>query len=111
MNTLLHHLRVSIIATILLAIVCCGIYPLIVWGLAQAIFPHQANGSLVTRDGKPTNNEADAVGSALLGQSFSDAKYFHPRPSAAGSGYDPTASGGTNLGPMSAKLLNGTTQP
>jgi K+-transporting ATPase ATPase C chain len=108
---ILHHLRVAIVATIVLAAIVCGIYPLIVWGLAQTLFPHQANGSLVRRDGTPTNNDAEAVGSALLGQPFSDAKYFHPRPSAAGSGYDPTASGGSNLGPLSAKLFNGTTKP
>jgi K+-transporting ATPase ATPase C chain len=87
------------------------VYPAIVWGLARAIFHHQANGSLIKKDGTSTDNDAEAVGSALLGQPFSDAKYFQPRPSAAGGGYDPTASGGTNLGPLSAKLLNGTTQP
>jgi len=107
---LLAHLRVSIIATIVLAILVCGIYPAIVWGLAQLIFPHQANGSLIGKDGKPVTKDADAVGSALLGQSFSDAKYFHSRPSAAGNGYDPTASGGSNLGPTSAKLMFGTTK-
>jgi K+-transporting ATPase KdpC subunit len=99
-----HHLRVSIIATLVLAIICCGIYPLIVWGLSQALFHDKANGSLITdKDGK-------VIGSRLIGQSFSDAKYFHPRPSAAGNGYDPTASGGSNLGPTSAKLLFGTTK-
>ena len=107
---LLAHVRVSIVATILLAVIVSGIYPVIVWGLAQLIFPHQANGSLIGKDGKPVTKDADAVGSALLGQSFSDAKYFHPRPSSAGNGYDPTASGGSNLGPTSAKLINGTTK-
>jgi K+-transporting ATPase ATPase C chain len=108
---MLTHLRISIIATLVLAVICCGIYPAIVWGLSQALFHHKANGSLIKKDGTPTNDDNEAVGSELLGQPFSDAKYFHPRPSAAGSGYDPTASGGTNLGPVSAKLLNGTTQP
>lgn len=105
------HLRISVIATLVLAVIVCGIYPAIVWGLAQALFHHQANGSLIKRDGTNTNNDAEAVGSAWLGQPFTGAGYFHPRPSAAGSGYDPTASSGTNLGPMSAKLLLGTTQP
>jgi len=105
---LLDHLRVSIIATIVLAVIVCGIYPLIVWGLAQLIFPSQANGSPIGKDGKLVSNDSDAVGSALLGQSFSDSKYFHSRPSAAGNGYDPTSSGGSNLGPTSAKLINGT---
>src|SRR5262245_18858674 len=108
---LLKQIRISIVATIVMAIICCALYPAVVWGLAQAIFPHQANGSLIKKDGTPTNNDAEAVGSALLGQPFSDAKYFHPRPSAAGSGYDGTASSGTNLGPTSAKLLNGVVTP
>jgi K+-transporting ATPase ATPase C chain len=99
------HLRVSLIATVVLAIVCCGVYPLVVWALSQAIFHHKANGSLIT------DSSGNVIGSELIGQSFSDAKYFHPRPSAAGSGYDPTASGGSNLGPTSKKLLNGTTKP
>ena len=113
---MLTHLRVSIVATIVLGVIVSGIYPAIVWGLAQTLFHHQANGSLIKKDGTPTDNDSEAVGSALLGQPFSDVKYFHPRPSAAGNGYDPTASGGTNLGPLSDKLINGatnaaTTQP
>lgn len=99
---ILHHLRVSIVATIVLALICCGIYPLIVWGLSQAIFHDKANGSLISdKDGK-------VIGSRLIGQSFSDAKYFHPRPSAAS--YDPTQSQGSNLGPTSKKLMFGTTK-
>lgn len=105
----LAQLKVSVVATLLLAVLVCGIYPAVVWALAQGIFHDKANGSLIGKDGWPARPE-DAVGSALLGQNFSDAKYFHPRPSAAGNGYDPTASGGTNLGPMSAKLFNGTTK-
>ena len=108
---ILDHLRVSVIATVVLAIICCGIYPVVVWGLAQVVFHNKANGSLITKSGAPTDDDKQAVGSALLGQPFSDAKYFHPRPSAAGNGYDPTSSGGSNLGPLSAKLLNGTTKP
>ena len=109
-SSLLGHIRVSVMATIVLAVIVSGIYPAFVWGLAQVIFPHQANGSLIGGDGKPATRADAAVGSSLIGQSFSAPKYFHPRPSAAGNGYDPTASGGSNLGPMSAKLMNGTTK-
>src|SRR5207248_3356779 len=97
---LLHHLYASVMATLALAVIVCGVYPLIVWGLGQALFHEKANGSLVMKDGQ-------VVGSALLGQPFSDDKYFHPRPSAAGSGYDASNSAGTNLGPTSDKLING----
>ncbi|HXE51873.1 MAG TPA: potassium-transporting ATPase subunit C [Tepidisphaeraceae bacterium] len=107
---MLHQLKVSIIATIVLAVIVSGIYPAIVWGMAQAIFPRQANGSLIGRDGQPVAKPEDAVGSSLIGQNFTSAKYFHPRPSSAGNGYDPTASGGSNLGPTSAKLINGATK-
>ena len=91
----------------LFLVLCCAVYPVLVWGFAQAIFPVQANGSLITRAGAYTTDPEEAVGSALLSQTFATAAYFHPRPSAAGSGYDAANSGGTNLGPLSDKLLNG----
>ncbi len=103
------HLRASISSTLLLLVICCGIYPMIIWGIAQTVFPRQANGSLVRKDGTAAPKDEDAVGSSLLGQNFSLPAYFHPRPSAAGAGYDSTSSGGSNLGPLSDKLINGQT--
>jgi K+-transporting ATPase ATPase C chain len=99
-NNLLNEFKISVIAIILLAIILCGIYPLVVWGISQLIFPHQANGSLIL------NKQGVVIGSELIGQEFTLPKYFHPRPSAAGNGYDPTASSGTNLGPTSQKLAD-----
>jgi K+-transporting ATPase ATPase C chain len=93
-----NQLRPAILLTLLLCVITGFIYPGIVTGLAQILFPHQANGSLVVGAG------GRVLGSSLIGQSFSRPEYFHPRPSAAGAGYDDTLSAGTNLGPTSAKL-------
>jgi K+-transporting ATPase ATPase C chain len=100
MKTFLKELWTSIAATVVLCVVVSGVYPVLIWGIGQVLFPHQANGSLIENNGQ-------VVGSELLAQGFSGAKYFHPRPSAAGTGYDPLNSGGSNLGPTSQKLMDG----
>jgi K+-transporting ATPase ATPase C chain len=97
---LLKELKTSAIVTLILLIICCGIYPLVIFGAGQLLFPKQANGSLVLDDqGKP-------IASTLLGQAFGADKYFNPRPSAAGTGngYDSTSSSGSNLGATSQTL-------
>jgi K+-transporting ATPase ATPase C chain len=94
---ILPGLRIKIFMTILLGVV----YPLAMTGISQVIFPKQANGSLIKAGDK-------VIGSELIGQNFGKPEYFHPRPSSAGGGYDATASGGSNLGPTSAKLVHGT---
>lgn len=92
-------LRPAIVLTLLLCALTGLVYPGLVTGLAQVLFPHQANGSLVEAGGR-------VVGSALIGQPFARPEYFHPRPSAAGAGYDAAASAGTNKGPTDRKLAD-----
>jgi potassium-transporting ATPase KdpC subunit len=94
-----HSIWGTSIRFTLLATLLCGIaYPLLVTGIASIVFPHQAAGSLILKDGQ-------VIGSELLAQSFTSDRYFHPRPSAAGNGYDATSSGGSNLAPSNAKLV------
>ena len=98
MKELFSEIRSTVFAILVLAIVCCGLYPLVVFGISQAFFRDKANGSLIL------DTDGTVRGSKLLAQAFTAGKYFHPRPSAAGNGYDATSSGGSNLGPTSRKL-------
>jgi K+-transporting ATPase ATPase C chain len=94
------ELQRAVLMTLVLTVVTGLLYPLAVTGLAGLLFPYQAAGSLIMRD-------TTVIGSGLIGQSFSGARYFHPRPSAAGDkGYDATASGGSNLGPIDRRLID-----
>jgi K+-transporting ATPase ATPase C chain len=98
---MIRHLGISLRMTIVSIVLLGLIYPLVMTGIAQALFPRQANGSLVTANGK-------IVGSSIIGQLWTKPQYFQGRPSAAGKGYDPTQTGGTNLGPTSKKLIDAT---
>lgn len=93
------NLWISILMTIATTVLLGLIYPLVVTGLAQVIFPHKADGQLIVKDGT-------VVGSSIIGQKFSGPQYFHSRPSAAGNGYDAANSGGSNFGPTNQKLLD-----
>jgi K+-transporting ATPase ATPase C chain len=104
MKTFLAELRSAVLVTLVLALVCCGLYPLVVFSLGQVLFPRKANGSLLV------DAQGNIRGSRLLGQQFAADKYFHGRPSAAGNGYDATSSGGSNLGPTSQKLRDSIAQ-
>ncbi|HXI69787.1 MAG TPA: K(+)-transporting ATPase subunit C [Verrucomicrobiae bacterium] len=98
MKNLFSEFRAALMVTLVFAVVCCGLYPLAVFGLSQVLFRDKANGSLIV------DKDGTIHGSRLLGQQFTGGKYFQSRPSAAGNGYDATSSGGSNLGPTSQKL-------
>ena len=100
MKTFLREIKTSLILTLVFAVLLCGAYPLAVWAAGQALFADKANGSLIA------DPDGTVRGSSLLAQNFSSDKYFQPRPSAAGTGYDATSSSGTNLGPTSQKLAD-----
>jgi len=95
-----NQLRPAIVLTLLLCVITGLAYPAAITAIAQVLFPWQANGSLLK------NEKGEVVGSALIGQAFAKAEYFHPRPSAAGNGYDDTLSSGTNKGPTDKKLAD-----
>jgi K+-transporting ATPase ATPase C chain len=104
MKTILSELRSAVLATLILAIACCVLYPAVVFGVSQLFFKSKADGSLIV------DAQGAVLGSRLIGQPFSADKYFHSRPSAAGNGYDSTSSGGSNLGPTSQKLRDSIAQ-
>jgi potassium-transporting ATPase KdpC subunit len=97
----MKQLRPAVLLTVFFVVVTGFAFPVVVWGIGRVAFPNEAGGSLIK------DAHGDVVGSALLGQLFTKPEYFHPRPSAAGAGYDAANSSGTNLGPTSDKLVNG----
>jgi K+-transporting ATPase ATPase C chain len=97
---MLKELKTGFLMMVVMTVITGLVYPVVIMAIAQVVFRDKANGSLIVSNGQ-------VVGSRLLGQNFTKAEYFRPRPSSAGAGYDPTASAGSNLGPTSAKLLNG----
>jgi K+-transporting ATPase ATPase C chain len=106
MRELIRETVVSLRATAVVALLGCALYPLAVYAIGHTMLRTEADGSLIDRQGNGAGQD-DAAGSSLLGQPFKAPEYLHPRPSAAGSGYDAANSSGTNLGPISDKLLNG----
>jgi K+-transporting ATPase ATPase C chain len=100
MKMILRNIIISLRALLVLSILLCGIYPMMIWAIGQTLFSGSANGSIIR------NRDGIVVGSGMIAQGFADTCYFQPRPSAAGSGYDAAASGGSNLGPLSKKLAD-----
>ena len=100
-DSTLRHLGTAAIYTVVTVILLGIVYPLVMTGIAQLVFPRQANGSILVVGGKP-------IGSQIIGQLWTKPQYFQGRPSAAGKGYDPTSTGGTNLAPTSKKLIDAT---
>jgi K+-transporting ATPase ATPase C chain len=97
-----RNLIVAVLMTVVTTVLLGVVYPLVITGVAQVIFPDKANGQLIEQNGK-------VIGSRIIGQAFSSPGYFHSRPSAAGTGYDAASSGGTNLGPTNKKLIDAVT--
>jgi potassium-transporting ATPase KdpC subunit len=97
------ELKAGFMMMVVMTVLTGLVYPAVITGIAQVLFRDQANGSLIVQNGQ-------VIGSRLIGQNFTKPEYFQPRPSAAGNGYDPTASAGSNLGPTSVKFINGTTK-
>src|SRR5215475_10078399 len=97
-----RNLTVACLMTVVTTVLLGLVYPLVITGIAQVVFPDQANGQLIERDGK-------VIGSRIIGQGFSSPGYFRSRPSAAGTGYDAANSSGSNLGPTNKKLIDAVT--
>jgi K+-transporting ATPase ATPase C chain len=101
-DSTLRHIVTSVLYTIVSVVVFGFVYPVVIWGLGTLLFHHQAEGSLIV------DKSGTVIGSELVGQNWMKPQYFQGRPSAAGKGYDPTQTGGTNYGPTSKKLIDGT---